>query len=610
MKACRTLLPLLLIACSLPTPGSPPVTAAPSGAAPAALGEARPFGLNTHIASRYGDCATLEVPADVIAGAGVGWAREDFQFSYIAPTPDPAYWRWECVERSVELLSARGVAVLGVLGGPVPGWSVGEAGGPDSRRPPDIAAFASFAGAAAARFAGRVRAWQIWNEPDNPLYWAPTPDPAAYAALLQAAARAIRAADPHAQILSGGLVSPDPARGFLEALHAAGAWQSFDVVAVNPYADPWSPEDGQIGAMGVGAVKALVERLGPKPIWATEFGWSSGPADRTREAGASIDEQAQADFLVRSAVLVRAAGAERVFWYKLKDTDPANNFYGLLRFGAGPTDFAPEQHKPALAALRTLSWETAGAAGAELRLLGATSSVVDFEQFGEWRRGDQPNGTFEPAAAPVRSGTTSARLNYSFPSTGNDFVAFLPAVEPALPGAAAAAGIWVYGDGSGHELKIWLRDSAGELLQYRLGAVGGAGWQFLYSGLDEPVASWNRPAAGVGANGDNYCFDPPGSLVALILDDAPDRSVSSGTIFLDDLSSVESPALSVRFPRGDHVVDVVWAPRETAVSIPTRSTEGRLAEQDGRARMLPSENGQLDFVAGPSPLFLMHTPPP
>jgi polysaccharide biosynthesis protein PslG len=614
MKQLHALLPmLLLIACGLPAPLPPAATAAPPTrvlAAPVATpGDGIPFGVNSHIVSRYGDCSTLDRPADVLAGASAGWAREDFQFSSIGRVPDPAGWRWECADAAVEALSSRNIAVLGVLGGPVPGWSVGEPGGPDSRRPPDVGAFAQFAGAAAARYAGRVAAWQIWNEPDNPLYWSPTPDPAAYAALLQAASSAIRNADPAARILSGGLVSPDPARGFLEALHAAGAWEAFDIVAVNPYADPWGPEEGQIGAMGVGAVKALVDRLGPKPIWATEFGWSSGPADRTREAGASVDEATQADYLVRSAALVRAAGAERVFWYSLKDSDPANNLYGLVGFGAGPTDFAPERHKPALAALRALAYETAGAQGVELRMLGEAGVAVDFEQFGEWRRGDQPNGTLTPSSEQVHGGGGAARLDYSFPSGDNDFVAFLPAGEPALPGAPDAFGAWVYGDGGGHELKVWLRDAAGEVLQYRLGVVGGPGWQFLHTGLDAPVAPWNRPVAGGGPGGANFVLDPPASLVALILDDAPDGFTGAGTIFLDDLTSIQNTAYSVRFARGDHAVDLIWALRETPVRLPTRSREGRLADRSGAARMLPAEAGELAFSVGPAPVFLTHTPP-
>ena len=44
--------------------------------------------------------------------------------------------------------------------------------------PSDPSDYARFAGALAKRFAGRVAAWEIWNEEDASLWWASGPDPA------------------------------------------------------------------------------------------------------------------------------------------------------------------------------------------------------------------------------------------------------------------------------------------------------------------------------------------------------------------------------------------------------------------------------------------------
>ena len=313
------------------------------------------------------------------------------------------------------------------------------------------------------RYRDRVRFWQVWNEPENVRYWQPQPDPAAYAALLRAAYPAIKAADPNAVVLSAGIVPTNI--NFIRAIAAQGAWGSFDILALHPYVDPFSPENGQIGTGDVSAVKTLVESLGRKPIWATEFGWSTGPADRDLRG---VDEETQANFLVRAAALLRAAGVEKVIWYTLKDTEP-RNLYGLLRSAGGPADLS--QPKPSLAAFRTLNRQLSGATPTGMIDLGARQVVFDFENFGTWRRGDQPNGSFSADGSQRLSGNVAGRLDYNFPGGSNDFVVFTPRPAITIPGAPGQIGVWVYGDGSGHALKVWLRDAGGETLQFRLGFV-------------------------------------------------------------------------------------------------------------------------------------------
>src|SRR4029453_4322061 len=67
-------------------------------------------------------------------------------------------------------------------------------------------AFAAFAAAAAPRCGGRGHRWEVWNEPNHVFFWngpGVRPDPVQYAALVRAAVAAIRAADPHGEILIG-----------------------------------------------------------------------------------------------------------------------------------------------------------------------------------------------------------------------------------------------------------------------------------------------------------------------------------------------------------------------------------------------------------------------
>lgn len=568
------------------------------------------FGLNTNIASRYPTYESLSTPADAIADLGAGWAREDFQFFRINPQPDEFDWSWQ--DRMVELLTQRGVSILGVLNGPSPGWATPADDGAFSFFAPDPAKFADFAGAAAARYKGRIRYWQIWNEPDNAsgLYWQPRPNMAEYAALLKAAYTAIKQSDPGAQVLSGGMVSPQPAAASLQALASHGAWNSFDIIAVHPYTDPRGPEDGQIDIAGVETVRGVAANLGDKPIWATEFGWSTGPADRTEGQGTPVDENAQANFLIRAAALLRSAGVDHIFWYCLKDTESKSgvphNLYGLIRHDGTRADYGQGYRKPAYLAYKTMAEQLAGTVSAERLELGEQTSVFNFEQFNAWQRGDEPNGELTRTSEQVHSGNSAARLSYNFSTPENDYVVFLPPAPLSIPGNPTTLGIWVYGNGSGYALNVWLQDNQGEVLQFRLGPVGSPGWKYISTPLRGQVDQSNI-ISGQG----NGQLDFPISLRALVLDDDPNESTGSGVIYLDDLTaSTAAESYAVRFTKGgtNEVVDVIWAAQQAEVAIPTNSGQGRRVRTWGETTTETPQNGVFRFTVGPDPIFLHHIP--
>lgn len=130
--------------------------------------------------------------------------------------------------------------------------------------------------------------WELWNEPNTAEFWQPRPSPTAYVASLRAAYPAIRAADPHAIVLSGGL-APAADRGadlspstFLRRVYDAGGGGSFDAVAVHPYAFPFAPTSPVPGNafLGVPALHDLMVAHGDgsKLLWGTEAGAPTGVA--------------------------------------------------------------------------------------------------------------------------------------------------------------------------------------------------------------------------------------------------------------------------------------------------------------------------------------------
>jgi polysaccharide biosynthesis protein PslG len=554
------------------------------------------FGLNSHLATRYPDPASMDVPAALVTELGVSWVREDFHWHRVQPRPD--MWDWTFTDAALRALLSRDVKVLGVLG-PSVGWATphsGDVPNDVSYYAPDADAFVEYARGVVTRYRRYVKHWEIWNEPDHPYFWRPAPDVAAYTRLLVRTAAMIREVDPEATILLGGINPYDTT--FLRGVAEYGGWGSFDILAIHPYVNPYSPEHGNLAAAADG-VRALASRYGQKPIWATEVGWASGPSDR--DALGLADEQSQADYLVRANLMLWEAGVEQIFWYSFKD-DPGNP-YGLVRLGTGRTDFQRSLLKPAFFALRTLNQQITGTRYVERRDLFEQHLLSDFTTLAGWRRTSQPNGSLRPSTR-TRTGRQTAELRYSFTTRENDYVAFERAQPIALPGTPYALGAWIYGDGSTHGLKVWLRDAQGEVLQFVLGPVGAPGWHFVQTPLGGEVEPGNLI---VPVAGGNRRLDFPASLQALVLDDMVDSFVGEGVIWLDDLRVISGHEIyDLRLERNGEALDILWSPPGARANLATTAPAARFLDRDGNQSSLAAEQGRLRVNLGSAPVYLWH----
>ncbi len=270
---------------------------------------------------------------------------------------------------AVDRARQAGLHVLMPISDGVPFWASADPNRSDAGgtrqwnrywRPVSFADYADFARRVVLRYKDRgVHAYEVWNEPNHPRFWPSGVDAGEYAAMLKAAAPAIRAADPAATVVLGGLTKSD--YPYLEKLYAAGARGSFDVVAIHPYTgsvDPalcWKQAGTTRNAWdafcGIEEVRASMVAAGDsaKPIWLTEFGWS------TNTTAYGVSESEQAAFLTRAfAQLETYPYVAKAYWYAFRNLswsrdDPldweAN--LGVLR-----TDFSP---KPAHAALKTVA---------------------------------------------------------------------------------------------------------------------------------------------------------------------------------------------------------------------------------------------------------------
>jgi hypothetical protein len=280
---------------------------------------------------------------------------------------------WYRFDRIVRAARVRGLKVLPTIAY-TPAWARPVGATSDKWSPANPSRFAAFAEAAVRRYAPRgIHKWEIWNEPNISGFWAPKPNVRAYVRLLRLTVAAMRRADPHAFIISGGL-APAPTDAthisqlqFLARMCALGVNHLVNAIGYHPYSYPVAPQNpaawnawAQI-ATTKSNVRAILARYGTPslPIWVTEYGApTGGPGGEATARGYDpsptgsyyVSEAFQATMATESVkAALHTPGVAALFWYTDRDlgTDPSSmeNFFGLRR--------ADGTAKPAFAALQT-----------------------------------------------------------------------------------------------------------------------------------------------------------------------------------------------------------------------------------------------------------------
>lgn len=213
-----------------------------------------------------------------------------------------------------------------------------------------------------------IRDWQVWNEPNIRAFWDVSKAderfgwPHGYARLLRASDRTIKAEDPGARTVLGGLVGP--AWDELRRLYAVGGRNSFDVMALHVYA--------QSARRVLGALRLTREALDEagdtsKRIFLTEtaFPASRGRAEAIRDQRQETPGSMAKRLTNLLSLLAKARGElklDRVSWYTWASgyEHPTSNFeYAGLLASPDGVKFTPQ---PALKAFRLIARRLQGCA--------------------------------------------------------------------------------------------------------------------------------------------------------------------------------------------------------------------------------------------------------
>jgi polysaccharide biosynthesis protein PslG len=267
--------------------------------------------------------------------------RIDANWASVQPN-GPGSYSWAALDQAVASVHQVGLTADLIIDG-CPRWAaVSSAAGDQFAQPASTAQFATWAGAVAARYGSEgAEYFEIWNEPNLAVFWAPEPNPAAYTSDLKAAYKAVKAGDPSAVVLSGGLApadndgTNDDPRTFLEDMYADGAKGSFDGVGFHPYSYPDSPateaswSGWSMMSQTSPSVRSIMTANGDsgKKVWITEYGApTSGPN--------SVGESEQSTDLVQAisqAQTLGWIGSVYIYtWSDLPSLPADENGFGLL----------------------------------------------------------------------------------------------------------------------------------------------------------------------------------------------------------------------------------------------------------------------------------------
>ncbi|HEX8799381.1 MAG TPA: glycosyl hydrolase [Terriglobales bacterium] len=239
------------------------------------------------------------------------WRLWDTGTTWADLEPRKGEWHFDTLDGMVKLAAAHQVEVL-LTFGRTPGWASSDPqasfGKVERAAPRAMEDWRDFVRAVATRYKGRIRAYEVWNEPNLKEFY--SGDVPTLVEMTREAADIVHSVDPSALVTSP---SPTTINGvpWLEAFLQAGGARYVDVIAYHLYVTPDKPE--QIVPLAR-AIKAAMAKYNAKlPLWNTEIGWSKPKI--------FADDYEASAYVARSLLLAWASGVERFYWYAWDNTN-------------------------------------------------------------------------------------------------------------------------------------------------------------------------------------------------------------------------------------------------------------------------------------------------
>jgi hypothetical protein len=355
---------------------------------------------------------------DLSKSFGLLWFR-DWSLKWHDVEPEKGRFDFAEPDHQIDRVLQRGINVLGLLPFPSSNWASTAPGPaeettryPQSREraaymPRDLGEFAEYVRRTVAHYKGRIRVWEILNEPIYTSYALPrskgytTGD---YIRLLEVAYKAVKAADPDAFVI-GGIAGG--AENLTEEFIGGGGLRWVDALNLHTYPRMRPPEPYEDGMQKLSA--GIAASGTPRPIWFTEGTYYADDDTPFVPYQAWLtpleSERAAAEYQVKFNTILMAYGV-RKFIYHSGTPGALNNesLSGIFfEWDGAPrkmvatqavlaqlfaTDVQPLGHRPAAEGVRAYAfvsrgktvlvcWAEEGFPPRELGAPGAGVSVLD-----------------------------------------------------------------------------------------------------------------------------------------------------------------------------------------------------------------------------------------
>jgi hypothetical protein len=254
----------------------------------------------------------MAAAASLCTMAGINWVRDRLNWPEMEPRQG-AFASHTRYDTSALTQQAAGLKILQV-NHLCPSW----AGPAHQRFPTDLRDAYHFYRAMAQRWAGKVLAFEPWNEADGSGFGGHTGSE--IAALQKASYLGLKAGNPH--VIACQNVFADHAPAILADFHANQAWPYFDTFNLHHYAavSQYPSIYADFRAVSAG-----------RPLWVTEFNrpvnWSG---DEKRREPADPDLRIQAERMAKVFAAVLHEGVQAAFFFMLPHYVEHQTQFGLI----------------------------------------------------------------------------------------------------------------------------------------------------------------------------------------------------------------------------------------------------------------------------------------